>query len=100
MGLRPKVARPRTPTPYNWRMTESAPLRPRQVARLGEVPEAQWDALFPADYPFTRHAFLKALEDHGCVGARTGWEPCHLVLKDGAGGLAAAMPLYRKRHSY
>jgi len=81
-------------------MNDAAPLRPRQVARLGEIPEAQWDALFPADYPFTRHAFLKALEDHGCVGARTGWEPCHLALADGAGSLTAAMPLYRKRHSY
>jgi len=81
-------------------MNDAVQLRTRQVARLGEIPEAQWDALFPADYPFTRHAFLKALEDHGCVGARTGWEPCHLVLEDGAGALGAAMPLYRKRHSY
>ena len=75
-------------------------LRPRQVAHIGDLPEAQWDALFPADYPFTRHAFLKALEDHGCVGPRTGWEPCHLVLEDPSGPLAAAMPLYRKHHSY
>lgn len=79
---------------------DDAPLRPRQVARLGEIPETQWDALFPPDYPFTRHAFLKALEDHGCVGAGTGWEPCHLVLEDPAGALVAAMPLYRKAHSY
>ncbi|MGH8481562.1 MAG: GNAT family N-acetyltransferase [Nevskiaceae bacterium] len=81
-------------------MTRAAVLRPRQVAGLGEVSEAQWDALFPADYPFTRHAFLKALEDHGCVGADTGWEPCHLVLEDGAGTPAAALPRYRKQHSY
>jgi predicted N-acyltransferase len=74
-------------------------LRARQVSRLGEIPEAQWDALFPADYPFTHHAFLGALEAHGCVGAATGWEPCHLALED-ADGLAAAMPLYRKQHSY
>lgn len=81
-------------------MDGAARLRPRQVARLGELQENDWDALFPADYPFTRHAFLKALEDHGCVGGRTGWEPCHLVLEDAAGALVAAMPLYRKRHSY
>lgn len=80
-------------------MTDAA-LRPRQVARVGEVPAAQWDALFPAGYPFTRHAFLKALEDHGCVGGRTGWEPCHLVLEDAGASLVAALPLYRKRHSY
>ena len=81
-------------------MNDVAALRARQVARIGDLPEAQWDALFPAAYPFTRHAFLKALEDHGCVGARTGWEPCHLVLEDAAGTLAAALPLYRKLHSY
>jgi uncharacterized protein len=75
-------------------------LRPRQIASLGEVSETQWDALFPPDYPFTRHAFLKALEDHGCVGGEAGWEPCHLVLEDAAGALVAAMPLYRKHHSY
>src|SRR5690349_285049 len=96
MGLRPKVARPAGTGFYNGGVNE---LRRRQVARLGEIAESQWDALFPAAYPFTRHAFLKALEDHGCVGARTGWEPAHLVLEDDA-GLAAAMPLYRKRHSY
>lgn len=78
----------------------TALLRPRQVARIAELPAAQWDALFPAQYPFTRHAFLDALERHGCVGADTGWEPAHLVLEDGAGALAAAMPLYRKHHSY
>ena len=33
------------------------------------------------------------------MGRRSGWEPCHLVLEDDA-GLAAAMPLYRKQHSY
>jgi uncharacterized protein len=71
----------------------------RLLSRIGEVPAEAWDALFPADYPFTRHAFLDALEQHGCVSARTGWEPCHLVLDTGD-ALSAAMPLYRKRHSY
>jgi len=74
-------------------------MRSRVLASLREVDEKSWDALFPAAYPFTRHAFLKALEDHGCVGPHAGWEPSHLVLEDDA-GVAAAMPLYRKRHSY
>ena len=75
-------------------------LRVRQVSRVGALPASQWDALFPPDYPFTRQAFLKALEEHGCVAPRTGWEPCHLVLEDAAGVPRAAMPLYRKRHSW
>lgn len=72
----------------------------RTLSRIGDVTAADWDALFPAAYPFTRHAFLDALERHRCVGAGTGWDPCHLVVDDPHGGLAAAMPLYRKRHSY
>lgn len=67
---------------------------------LREIAPADWDALFPAGYPFTRHAFLAALERNACVGGRTGWEPCHLVLDDAAGKPRAALPLYRKQHSY
>jgi hypothetical protein len=74
--------------------------RARTVSRLADIPAADWDALFDSPYPFTRHAFLGALERHGCVGGRTGWDPCHLVLEDAGGRLVAAMPLYRKRHSY
>ncbi len=64
------------------------------------IPAAAWDALFPADYPFARHAFLHALEVHGCVGKHLGWEPCHLLIKDSQGALIAAAPRYRKTHSY
>lgn len=74
-------------------------MTPRLLTRIRDLPAADWDALFGMAYPFTRHAFLAALEDHGCVGRATGWQPCHLVLEDAA-GLAAAMPLYRKEHSY
>ncbi len=67
---------------------------------LSDIAPADWDALFPSPYPFTRHAFLAALERHGCVGGDTGWEPCHVVLNDATGKPRAAMPLYLKRHSY
>lgn len=59
-----------------------------------------WDTLFAADYPFARHAFLHALEVHGCVGNPTGWEPCHLLIEDSQGNLLAAAPRYHKSHSY
>jgi hypothetical protein len=65
---------------------------------IREVPAAQWNAL-AGDYPFLRHEFLAALEDSGCVSARGGWMPQHLVLSD-ARGLAAAAPLYLKDHSW
>ena len=48
--------------------------------------------------PFLSHAFLNALESAGTVGGRTGWQPRHLVLKDGD-TVAGVMPLYAKSHS-
>lgn len=67
---------------------------------LSDIAPSDWDALFPSPYPFTRHAFLAALERHGCVGGDSGWDPAHLVLRDATGAPRAAMPLYRKMHSY
>lgn len=78
----------------------AAGLRARTLARIDEVDPAAWDALFPADHPFTRHGFLAALERHGCVGAARGWSPAHLVVEDAAGALRAAAPAYRKAHSW
>jgi uncharacterized protein len=75
-------------------------LHARQVSRIREIPAAHWDGLCRTPDPFIRHAFLDALEQHGCVGGDSGWEPCHLVLEDVAGQLAAALPLYRKQHSW
>ena len=75
-------------------------MRLRQVGRIAEVPAPAWDALFPANYPVTRHSFLCALERHGCVGHDSGWEPCHLLAEDDEGGLVGAVPLYFKHHSY
>lgn len=66
---------------------------------VGEVAAKAWDALVGDDDPFTRHAFLAALEESGAVGEGTGWFPRHLVLREG-GELVGAMPLYLKAHSY
>ncbi len=67
--------------------------------RISGIPAQAWDALFDSSYPFTRHDFLKALEESGCVGARTGWHPNHITLETDA-GIVAAAPLYLKDHSY
>ena len=74
------------------------PAELRILDALADVPPAQWDAL-AGDNPFLRHAFLDALERTGCVGEDSGWGPCHVSLWEG-GRLQAAMPLYRKSHSY
>lgn len=76
--------------------------RTQVVADLATIPRATWDALVDADgggNVFVRHAFLHALSASRCAVAKTGWAPAHLTLWDGA-TLAAAVPLYRKHHSY
>ncbi len=72
------------------------------VPQIADIPAETWDACAnpdPAIYnPFLAHAFLKALEDAGTVGGRTGWTPRHLVLKLG-GDIAGCAPCYLKAHS-
>jgi predicted N-acyltransferase len=67
--------------------------------RIEQIPAARWNALLPDDHPFVDHAFLDGLERHGCVDARTGWQPHHLGLYDGE-QLIAAAPLYLKGNSH
>lgn len=67
---------------------------------LAELASSDWDALLPAAQPFLRHAFLTSLEDSGAVGPGTGWLAAHLVQRDGQGRPVAAIPAYRKLHSY
>jgi hypothetical protein len=73
------------------------------VPSIRQIAAAAWDACAnpdPAMYdPFLAHAFLAALEEAGCVSARTGWAPQHLVLEDAQGEVLAAAPCYVKSHS-
>lgn len=66
---------------------------------LAQVPATEWGALAPAGQPFLRHAFLSALEESGSVGAASGWQPAHRLLRDVAGQLRAVAPAYVKNHS-
>src|SRR3990170_6656225 len=75
-------------------------MQARTVASIDSLPAAQWNALALGGNPFVRHEFLLALERAGCVGVAAGWAPNHLVLEDDAGRLLAALPLYRKSHSW
>lgn len=77
-----------------------ATLRVTVHERIADVDAASWDALTGDDNPFVEHAFLRLLEDSGSVGERTGWRPRHLVVRDGAGRLVGAAPLYLKLDSY
>jgi predicted N-acyltransferase len=65
---------------------------------LAGVAPDEWDALGEADYPFTRHAFLYALETNQCL-EEFGWQPVHVLIRDSA-KLVAAAPCYIKYNSY
>lgn len=70
------------------------------IRSLTDVPAADWNGLTGTENPFLRHEFLLALEDTGCVTGHSGWQPCHLLLRDDPGPLIGAMPLYLKNNSY
>jgi len=65
---------------------------------------AGWDACARAPEagrapdPFTTHRFLKALEDSGSVGGRSGWMPRYIGARQN-GTLIAVAPGYLKSHS-
>ncbi len=71
----------------------------RTYARIEDIPAEGWDALDDTGHPFTRHAFLHALEASGSVRVDAGWLPQHLTLWRG-GELIAAAPAYRKLNSH
>ena len=77
------------------------PLKAEVTGSIASVGAREWDALDASGHPFTRHAFLEALETTACVGPDTGWIPAHLVVRDsGTGTLVAAVPQYLKTHSW
>jgi predicted N-acyltransferase len=73
----------------------------RVVTDLDEIGASRWNALAGCSNPFLRFEFLHALHTTGCATARTGWLPHYIALYERDGNrLAAAVPLYRKEHSY
>jgi len=71
----------------------------RFLNSINEVSASEWDALWPTSYPFTRHAFLLALETSNSTNKESGWQVQHLVAHEND-TLVFAMPLYLKTHSY
>jgi predicted N-acyltransferase len=65
---------------------------------VSEAPREQWNALVGDDSPFLEWDWLASLEEAGCVGPGSGWQPSPLVAREGD-RLVAACPLYVKAHS-
>jgi predicted N-acyltransferase len=78
----------------------SEALTVRTVDRIGAVDAAAWDRCAGGVNPFVSHAFLRLLEETGCVSKKSGWLPQHVLLEDSAGRLLGAAPAYLKSHSY
>jgi uncharacterized protein len=74
-------------------------LSARFLGSIAEIDAARWNTLAGTAQPFLRHEFFLALEQSGCVTARTGWAANHLVIEDASGVAVAAMPLFSKSHS-
>lgn len=66
---------------------------------LADIASEEWNALSGAKHHFISHAYLHALEASASADIHTGWEPAHLLVRDGQ-RLSAALPLYRKHHSW
>jgi predicted N-acyltransferase len=67
------------------------------MTSLGQIEPETWNRL-AGDDPFLKHEFLVALEQAGCIGPGTAWQPSYLLARD-AQGLAGAMPLFVKHDS-
>ena len=76
-------------------------LRIRALPAIGDIAAASWDACAGGDgaNPFTRHAFLAALETSKSATARTGWQPQHLVAETADRDIIGVAPCYLKSHS-
>jgi uncharacterized protein len=70
------------------------------IQGIAKIPRAEWNALLaPEDSPFLDWDWLCAMERSASATADSGWGAHHLVVRDGAGILVAACPVYLKSHS-
>jgi predicted N-acyltransferase len=71
----------------------------RFIDNLGGIDAAQWDALIDDGNPFVSYAFLRGMEEHGCLRRDYGWQAHHLVIVEGD-TLIAAAPVFLKGNSH
>lgn len=72
------------------------PLAVSFVPGIGRIDSAEWDACAGTADPFVTHAVLAAFEEGGVVRPETGWQPLHATVRDAAGRLVGAAPVYAK----
>jgi len=70
------------------------------LPHIADIPAEDWDACAGGGNPFVSHGFLRAIEESGSAGQRTGWLPQHITLRDSTGALVAVAPAYVKSNSH
>ena len=75
----------------------------RVAGSAAEIGAATWNACANPEasanpHPFTRYEFFEAVEESRSATARTGWQPCHIVIERD-GEIDGLMPCYLKSHS-
>ncbi len=81
---------------------ETPSIRIEIVDSFLKIEESAWNALVAHDFIFADHRFLRALEESGSLGKRTGWHP-QILLAWAEGSpeqLVGAIPLFVKTNSY
>jgi predicted N-acyltransferase len=70
------------------------------VEGIGKIAREGWNGLVgEGDSPFLDWDWLFSIEQSRSATRKTGWAPYHLIIRDDAGGLKGACPLYLKSHS-
>ena len=66
------------------------------VSSLADINRSEWDSLNTSNHPFTSYDFLNSLEISESVSPKTGWNPQHIIIKDG--GLTQIRPIHLRSH--
>lgn len=78
---------------------ENASTQIKSFSSIDQVDSSIWEGLGAANFPFTDHAYLRALESSGSVSQERGWIPSYLIASKGT-QIEGASFVYAKEHSY
>lgn len=79
-------------------MSEAVAFELETCQRISDLPKHIWEQFAGRDNPFLRYEFFQSLEESGCTTADTGWQPSHLIVREGEDVVGVA-PAYLKYHS-
>lgn len=75
------------------------PLFATTYGAIDLIPAEDWNACVGLEDRPVSHAHLAALETSGIATTKTGFSPCHIVLREASGRVVAVAPSYLKTHS-